>query len=297
MPQNFQVRFLMCFCLHLWLSHQGGWPEHAAAGARFKMASTFESQITCMHIGCSVNPTWGAGGGGRHKTCSKKKKDMSSKFCLCKPLWASTRMEKWDKIDKMPETFHLACQFISSRLVKRKKKKKKDLLLAGWSPSSIRTIYSCAFHKPRCFKRAQVFWSLESFEGQCRFVVLDPFLLWQNGGGRDDQWCRVAIAPTLLINPKSKLCQSLTLKGCCCCVLCQEPPFLLSILIKCGSQGGSSLIMKGEMGAPEPRRAPGQSIFILVHAIIKDKRSSGLLKCLKLSNFFFSAFFYSKRTV
>lgn len=116
--------------------------------------------------------------------------------------------------------------------------------------------------------------SFESFEGQSSFVVQNLFLLWQSRGGRDDHWCRVAIAPTLLINPKSKLCQSLTLKGFSWCVLCQEPPFLLSILIKCGSQGSSSLIMKGEMGAPEPRRATGQSIFILVHAIIKDSAAA-----------------------
>ena len=48
--------------------------------------------------------------------------------------------------------------------------------------------------------------------------------------------------------------------------------FLLSILIHCRSQGGSSpLIMKGRGDTPEPRQAWFQSIFILEHTVIKDR--------------------------
>lgn len=46
--------------------------------------------------------------------------------------------------------------------------------------------------------------------------------------------------------------------------------FLLSILIYCRSQGGSSLIMKGRVDAPEPHQAQFQSIFILKYTVIKD---------------------------
>ncbi len=46
--------------------------------------------------------------------------------------------------------------------------------------------------------------------------------------------------------------------------------FLLSILIYCRPQGGSSLIMKGRIDAPESHRARFQSLFILEYTVIKD---------------------------
>lgn len=73
-------------------------------------------------------------------------------------------------------------------------------------------------------------------------------------------------------------------------LVCPVPraSFLLSILIKCGSQGGSSLIMKEEMGAPEP--TPGVSPVNIHPGTCRHQRqcSSGPVERLKSYEFFFS---------
>lgn len=74
--------------------------------------------------------------------------------------------------------------------------------------------------------------------------------------------------------------------------------FLLSILIHCRSQGGSSpLIMKGRGDTPEPRQAWFQSIFILEHNSHQRQCSSGPLNWLKWCEtfFFLQPGFYSRR--
>lgn len=175
------------------------------------------------------------------------------------------RFSVGDTVQKQPTIFHFS-------LFPPGWWTKKTLLPTCWNPSCsvnicvasvVFILYICsreALVSESCrFKR--VMWRLLESEGQGCFAVLkDTFPVVEKGA----RWPVVSLRYCTDLTHQSEI-QALTvanIKGLLPACPVPRGFFLLSILIHCRSQGGSSLIMKGRMDAPEPH--PGM-IQVNIH--------------------------------